>query len=385
MKAGKIYMKVVEYLRKNGIDKLVEEYSIKVREYTQKGDFVEAGTYNDGNFIILNYDQINSRPVTHPIIRECRSLILLLPNFEVVSRSFDRFYNIHESDPEKPVLDYNEMIVYEKLDGSLINVFCHEGEWLLSTRFTFGEAETGNGNSFKDLFISTLGDTLNNKFKALPQWHTYIFEFTSPENRIVTPYYTPNITLLAMRDKEDGHYWQRDSDTALESIANILGISTPKVYNFSSIDLIQESMGELNPLDEGYVCYFPSIGYRVKIKNPSYIVIHSKRMNGNMTVKNILKIIFDNETDEFLSYFPEDAPSFEVYQNAVKALLKSIQDDLDRYNSIENQKEFALKIKDLPYFMILFNMRKHKIERATIDQLRFLTEDKLIELVEIYK
>jgi hypothetical protein len=43
----------------------------------------------------LNYDQIESAKA-HPVVMECRGLILSYPHGEVVARSFDRFFNYGE-------------------------------------------------------------------------------------------------------------------------------------------------------------------------------------------------------------------------------------------------------------------------------------------------
>lgn len=66
---------------KLAIEELTKEFAIKVRQY-------------DEGLLVLNYDQIES-PKSHPIVMECRALILDT-DFNVVSRAFDRFFNIHE-------------------------------------------------------------------------------------------------------------------------------------------------------------------------------------------------------------------------------------------------------------------------------------------------
>ena len=76
-----IIMKTIEYIKKNGIESLKSEFGINVKEYD--------------DLFVLNYDQIES-PKTHPIVQECRSLILD-KQFNVVSRSFDRFFNFGEN------------------------------------------------------------------------------------------------------------------------------------------------------------------------------------------------------------------------------------------------------------------------------------------------
>ena len=73
-------LEVQKYLKEKGVEALKQEFSIIVKEA--------------GDLLVLNYNQIES-PKTHPIVIECRSLILD-KQYNVVSRSFDRFFNLQE-------------------------------------------------------------------------------------------------------------------------------------------------------------------------------------------------------------------------------------------------------------------------------------------------
>lgn len=66
--------------------------------------------------VILNYDQIES-PKTHPIVRECRGLVLNSENYSLVARAFSRFYNWGEVAEEMPLFDWKTCIADEKVDG----------------------------------------------------------------------------------------------------------------------------------------------------------------------------------------------------------------------------------------------------------------------------
>jgi len=85
---------------------LTEQYGIKVRKYPED------------NLVLLDYDQIES-PKTHPIVVECRSLILAMDTLEVVSRKFDRFFNLGEAPELYQDFDFDRAVVMEKADGCL--------------------------------------------------------------------------------------------------------------------------------------------------------------------------------------------------------------------------------------------------------------------------
>lgn len=74
-------MKVIEYLKENGTEKLTSEFGVIVKKY------------EDAQLLVLNYDQINSPK--NEITSECRGLILDY-DYNIVSRSFDRFFNWNE-------------------------------------------------------------------------------------------------------------------------------------------------------------------------------------------------------------------------------------------------------------------------------------------------
>ena len=95
-------MKVQEFLEVNNFnfDKLTEEFGIRVKRYPAE------------NMVVLNYDQIES-PKYEPIARECRSLVLNYQG-DVVSRSFDRFFNYGEGECE---VDFSNAVALEKVGG----------------------------------------------------------------------------------------------------------------------------------------------------------------------------------------------------------------------------------------------------------------------------
>lgn len=78
-------MKTLEFIKEHGLSALTEKLGIAVKPFiTPSGD----------TLYLLDYNQIDS-PKTDPIVCECRSLIID-SDYNVVSRSFDRFFNYSE-------------------------------------------------------------------------------------------------------------------------------------------------------------------------------------------------------------------------------------------------------------------------------------------------
>ena len=94
-----------------------------------------------------------------------------------------------------------------------------------------------------------------------------------------------------------------------------------------------------------------------KIKSPCYVAVHHIRGEG-LNPKRISQIVLTNETDEYLKYFPEDAPHFEPYVNALGSLMAAMEYDYQMVKHITDQKEYAMAVKDVPYSSILFSCKK---------------------------
>ncbi|MGK7930464.1 MAG: RNA ligase [Microcystaceae cyanobacterium] len=342
-------MHTIHYLKEHGIARLTDELGITVKAYD--------------NLYVLNYSQIDS-PKTHPVVIECRGLIIN-KNWEVVSRSFDRFFNYGECADIDAQLDFSQAYCYEKKDGSLIKLAYYEGSWRISTRGTaYAESAIGAWNmTFEALALDALG------LKTIPQLNdlmnesganqdvTYIFELTSPYNRIVTRYDSTTLWFLAARHR-NGEYVKAD-----EVIVN-LGTPKPKVYKFSSVEDCLQTTASLEDLEEGYVVYLDNTPIS-KIKSPKYVAIHRIRGELGLTPKRIMQLILTNEQAEYLQYFPEDEQYLTPYRQALSELMELLETTYAKVKDIEVQKDFALAIQDFPYKSVLFQARKQQTPPIT--------------------
>ena len=190
-------MKIQEHIKAHGIQSLAEApYFIKVREYPEHG------------YYMLNYDQIES-PKSDPIVIEARSLIVDADG-NVISRSFDRFFNYGECPDFYKDFDVNRSECYEKADGSLVKAYWSPAtnQWELSTRsLAFAEGDHPMGGTFKQHILDAMKltfDEYNDVMRRCNKDHTYIMELIGPANRIVTPYEKAEMVLLAVRDNKTG-------------------------------------------------------------------------------------------------------------------------------------------------------------------------------------
>lgn len=150
------------------------------------------------SLLLFKYDQIAS-PEAHPIVIECRGLILdEANNWNIVSHPFHRFFN--ESTGNAAKIDWRTARVQEKVDGSLMHVYWYGGEWNVASSGNPDAAGEVNdfGFTFRDLFWKTW-DAQALPLDLLDPDLTYMFELTSPYNRVVVPHKACKLTLIGVR------------------------------------------------------------------------------------------------------------------------------------------------------------------------------------------
>lgn len=352
-------LEVQKYLKEKTLADLKAELGIKVREYPED------------NLVLLDYNQIES-PKTHPITIECRSLILALDTFDVVSRKFDRFFNLGEA-PETVVdFDFSDATVMEKADGSIVGVYHnpHTDRWEVSTRgMAKAEGEHMFGGTWREKIIQAMGlhdeETFQSYFtEQLAEDITLILEYCSPENRIVTKYEDAHVVFLGTRDRETGEDFDYSMlEWVVENVLGDLNIRMPRVYDATKDGAaLVELANSLQNLEEGFVVRCNKTGKRVKIKSKTYLVAHKLRGESAVpTRKNIMNLVLEGEVDEFLAYFPEWSQLIREAQAEIGA----IEDGLNQHwwniatGMDLSQKDFALAVKDEKCAWAFFQARKN--------------------------
>ena len=361
---------------KQALETLNSELGIKVKEYPEEGLY------------ILNYDQIKS-PKDNVIVQECRSLAITVNSFavfRVISRSFNRFFNLGENECKANLDDFHKYSVYEKLDGSLVSLYYFKGEWHFRTKsLAFSEGElNGTGVTFKDIIDEALPEKLKSVIESTSSYHldcnfTFIFELVSPLNRVVVRYSEPKLYLLAIVDSYTGRYTDFSD---LSWLANLIGVDTPKRYTFESVHDCLETVKALPVSEEGYVLYDHNNVPVAKCKSPAYLAAHRLKGDG-LTPKRICQLVLTNETDEYYSIFPEDKKYIEPYREAYGKLQFEVKATWLTVKGLkDNPKEFAKSVIELPTKHILFSMRVGLTYEEAWDR---LTENAKITLISEYK
>ncbi len=207
-------LEVQKYLNKNSLEKLKEELGIDYK------------IHNSLPLVILDYSQIDS-PKTHPIVQECRGLVLELDTWKIVAKGFNRFFNLGEALEITNCFNWDNFYAKTKEDGSYIMLYHYNGDWHVKTRNSFGDGKLQDTNlTWKELFLSTL--KCDNWLRDFDKNSVGIFELCSIYNKIVRHYQEPQSYLLGVYNRHKNVIDQWDNDLSLY----MFGVNTPREYKF---------------------------------------------------------------------------------------------------------------------------------------------------------
>lgn len=202
----------------------------------------------------------------------CRGLIVDDDGF-VVARPFPKFFNLSEYEQHIGPLPDEPFMVQEKMDGSLIIFTLYNGAFVVASRgsFTSEQARWAGAMLVRQSYPDGLQSGL-----------TYLFEYISPENRIVVDYGDErNLYLLAVIDNETG----------IDQGLSQFDLGFPLVTHYHELHDLRDMPERDNA--EGYVIRFAS-GLRVKVKHEEYVRLH--RIVTGLTEKAIWERLKNGES-----------------------------------------------------------------------------------------
>lgn len=366
--------KVQEFLRNGGtLAGLLERYAVKHRRHGEHP-----------NLVLLKYDQINS-PFSEPLARECRGIILdEADNWRVVARAFDKFFN--HSEGHAASIDWKTARVQEKVDGSLCMLYWYGGKWHVATTGTpdGGGPVHGSSMTFAELFWRTfraMGLRLPHEHDESWRRHrvSFVFELTSPLNRVVVRYAEARLTLLAARQIDGAHSCDPEYQQPELNVRHLADMyPVVREHPLQSFEEIAATFQALDPLtSEGYVVVDDAFR-RVKVKHPGYVALHQMKGEG-MTEKRALEVVRAGETAEVLAAFPEYSEDFRRVSAAYEGLIAELERAYSAFRDIQEQKAFAAEALKTRCSAALFRVRAGKA--ASIRE--FLTTARIEMLVEI--
>jgi RNA ligase len=248
-----------------------------------------------------------------PFSRIARGLILDVEAKRVASLVPTKFFNYLEGmapgTPADPLPD-ESFEVTVKADGSMIQVFYHDGEWRTATRGSFNSTQAQWAKEW--LYRNA------NLLELVPG-HTYIAEAIYAANRIVVSYDFEGLVLL-MAYNQHGHEYSRGDMERLSFDANVQLVES-KAYN--RIEDLLEVAKTLSGNEEGFVVRFQS-GRRIKIKGDEYVRIH--RLVSRVTPLGVFDLLVaGDDINAVAMALPEE---FRRDLYAIQGILKRQMQDL---------------------------------------------------------
>lgn len=369
---------VIEYLKTHTFAQLKEEHGIAVRPSVM------------GDKFSLNYDQIMSKP-NNPVSNQCRGLIIrpvgdlsalehdwenkVVGDVVILAWPMSRFFNLGDSNAAE--VDWNDpqLRVYDKLDGTCCIVYWDDkwSRWNIATR-SVPEADLpikkdhiviGN-STFSDLFTDTFVRTWHtisplsdvNPFLWLKKEWTYVFELTSPYNKIVVKYDEPEITLLAIRDLITG----REIDVSDET-SGLSWVKRAKSWPISEPTGLIAFLDLQDPskVEGAVVC--DSRFNRVKIKSKAYLLSFKMKDMLQLSRRSVLEAVLEGRIDDVIPHLePDLAEHVRDLQDRVRKYFATIDTNFRVWKNQSNgdRKAFAVLVQQsedwhVPYYAMLKN------------------------------
>lgn len=308
----------------------------------------KEGGYKVINFMVNMEGTFPDVQSEHDAIRrECRGIMFDAKTGDIIRRPFHKFFNLNQR-PETQigVVDFSRPhTVVDKLDGSMIApFFLDNGMMYFGTKLGVTEAAE-KANAWAHFQV--LKNYMEFSRVLIRRNYTPIFEWTSPNQRIVLRYPEDMLTLTAIRHMHTGEYV---SFTTMRFLAT--GYNVPFLEPLMTVENIDEFVSMTAALKdkEGFVVCFND-GHKLKVKAEEYCSIHSAK-DHIVREKNVLRLIFEEKLDDVLPLLtPEDRAHCEKFQDEVLKNVMGFVAHLKGAVQLMKQtcptkKDFALVILD---------------------------------------
>lgn len=206
----------------------------------------------------------------------------------------------------------------EKMDGTMIQLFEHEGE----TYFTTRSVLEGTGADLEEGDFPFIGEARRIASEKYPQLlnpeflkgKTLVFELIHPDNRIVTNYGDREaLVLLSVFDLNTFEYWTNDDviEFAVQNGLDRFEILIESDDFQKGVDKIIAKLEDADNLPEGSIVCFEKDGqivHRVKVKTQEYLKYH--RLKFQCTLKSVVEMLWNqpelHDWDAFNEYLQDN-------------------------------------------------------------------------------
>ena len=200
-----------------------------------------------------------------------RSSIWTKSQMKPVSLGFRKFMNLGEAPSFESIDDYTDLELIRKVDGSCLIVSKFGNTLITRTRGTVDASTLPNGHEIEFL-KQKYPKVFNLEDSAWfnPDDYTFLYEWTTPTNRIVLDETSePTLWLIgAIRHEDYSYISQSDLDTWA------IGFNVLRPERFPLTLPQMKEFLESNATIEGVVIYANDGQYLKKVKTPRYLYLH---------------------------------------------------------------------------------------------------------------
>lgn len=199
-----------------------------------------------------------------------RSMVIRKSDHRVISRGFNKFFNLGERPDLEPWNMEWPWESYLKKDGSLLIVSRYKDEYILRSRNTISLDHCKNAHEMQDLMVK-YKRFFENPF-LMSEEYSFLMEWTSPSNIILLKETLhPELFLLGAIHNETGYLF---SQATLDEFAEGLQIPRPSKHVFKNFEAAKEMINSWTD-KEGVVLYSPDGQILKKVKASHYLRMHN--------------------------------------------------------------------------------------------------------------
>ena len=340
-------------------------------------------TSDDKIYRIFNYRLVNWTTFQNAIdAKTCRGTMFEISNEPVLaSLTPNKFFNYAEGDVNHSNFSGN-ILVHEKLDGSLISTYMHNGEMRLKSKGSINSSQAIEAMSWLELPENS--ELKQNMINILNEYECTInLEWTGPQNRIVVGYEFTELRVLYI-NMHDGYTILNLEDSDLPFTAQInLDEYCADLEEKNLQSMVNKMYNETT--GEGYVVSFlhgNELQYQVKVKNHTYCNLH-KIKDSISNPEALAELIIRGGVDDVYDLFADDIHTInliEDMENKVVPIFNHMVSQTEKFyfdNKHLIRKDYAIKAKAeaeilMPLLMNLYIEREISYEDFAVRNLHRL-------------
>ena len=326
------------------LQKFINDNENYIDEFKKKGLVVKR--FSKENLILVKY-KFNEN-LEEEWFKYCRGCIIDIKTNKLILVPPMKSEELSEDIIENTIKDINYNISY-LLDGTMINIFFHNNEWLMSTRSDIGCLNKWNNKlNFKNMFLKTINN--DNFYNELDINNTYSFLLQHKLNRNVSQINDNYVYIIEVKNKE-----------SLESL------EIPKltnILNMESLNLVINNIYDIQSLFSSFSYNLKGLNInltnkRYKLLNPQFIYVRDICVNTTDLMKKFIYLKKTNNVNNYLNYYSEYKNNFENYNTKFNIMINELYDNYCKLYISKN-----IIIKDIPFQLKPLMFEIHNIYKT---------------------